>query len=106
MRSMGNSLSPACRFFVETLFTGRVRIVTPDGEVYVSNGRPDADTVLRYLDRGMTPKGSAKWTFAGQATQGEMVRIADTLSAAYGRPRGCERCDGEGSHFSGEPCSA
>jgi len=95
------------KFLVESLFSGRVRIVTPDGETYVSNGRPDADKVLRYLDLGYSPKGSAKWTFAGSANHEDRLRIADRFAAAsrFGGFRGgCECCDGEGDHDSRVSC--
>ena len=89
------------KFLVESLFSGRIRIVTPDGETYVSNGRPDADKVLRYLDLGYSPKGSAKWTFAGTAPLSDIIRLeARKMEAA----RGCECCDGEGDHDSRYSC--
>ena len=89
------------KFLVESLFSGRIRIVTPDGETYVSNGRPDADKVLAGLDRGYGPKGSAKWTFAGTAPLSDILRLeARKMEAA----RGCENCDGEGDHDPRHSC--
>lgn len=94
-------------FIVHTLFMGRVRIVTPEGEVFVSKGYPDVDKVLEYLDKGFSPKGSSKWSYAGKANHEDLVMLADR-QAVLGAPRlrGCERCDGEGDHFEGEPCTA
>ena len=94
---------PSNKFIVDTLSNGRIWLVTPEGEVYVSHGRHDANRVAEYLDRGYHPARSAKWDYSGRAGHEDLLRLADRRAFESNR-HGCECCDGEGAHDPSYPC--
>lgn len=74
---------PSDSYVVSVVPSGHVRLVTPEGRVFVSRGAPNPDKVRDYLDMGYVPEGSAKWTEVPSAPEDR--RSLSDLRASMGR---------------------